>query len=203
MSNNTSLKEYNKARKDYLKKKKIVWGIICGLFVLSILLIKIFLGTLNIPNVFGYSKNKSRFYYVTINDNQIGVSYTLRHRLKIIPSLVNIDSYYLGNNYVNGNLNYYAHDEDQYLISIKSFNCYYQDKYRVECSKNSQEMKENFDTKYTHLKITHITNPYEVIYDEDFINDITSYINSKGQYDIEITAEYSHVETKIYFYLEK
>ena len=64
-------------------------------------------------------------------------------------------------------------------------------------------MKEKKDTKYTNLTITRTSNPYEEVYSGKFINDITPYIKERGVYCIEITAKYSLIETKVYFYFKR
>ena len=69
--------------------------------------------------------------------------------------------------------------------------------------KDSQEMKENNDTKYTNLKITRTNKPYEVVYDGKYINDITKYVKEKGIYAVTITAEYSNIDTDVTFYFAR
>lgn len=199
-----ALKEYNEINKDFKQKKRKKLIIILSILIFIVLIIKIFYGTININNIFGYSRSNARYYYVTVNDEQVKVSYNLRQRIPIIPYLINFDSYYLGNNYIEGNdSNTYYGKNDKYIIDINSFSCFSKENYQIECSKNTQTMKKNNDTKYKKLKITRITNPHEIIYNGNYINDISKYITKKGQYHIEITAKYSFIESKVYFYLEK
>lgn len=63
-------------------------------------------------------------------------------------------------------------------------------------------MKQNNDTKYTNLKIVRTSNPYEEIYNGKLVYDIAPYVEKKGTYYVEITASYSLIETKVYFYFK-
>ena len=200
----TAIKELHQTEielKKERKKKRIKTIIILFVFIL---IIKIFFGTLEIKNLFGYNPSKARYYKVTINNKQIPISYTAKHKLTIIPYLINFNTYYYGNNYIEGNSDgIYKVDKD-INIDINSFKCYTNDgKYQIECTKNTLFMKPNNDTKYTKLTITRTSNPYGVIYDGKYINDISSYITKKGSYHIEITAEYENMETKIDFPIQK
>ena len=61
----------NKIRK--ARKKKII--IITSLILIIITMIKIFFGTIQLYNIFGASPSIARYYYVTVNNKQIAVSY--------------------------------------------------------------------------------------------------------------------------------
>ena len=143
---------------------------------------------------------------MTVNEKQTPVSYVLKHKIPIIPFLVNFNSYYLGNSYIEENdSNYFLTDNSKnYIIDIDSYSCYSKNQnYQTECQYNKQNMKQNTDTKYTNLSITRTSNPYEKVYTGKYIDDITLYIKEKGQYHIEITAKYGLIETKVYFYIIK
>lgn len=197
--------EYAKTNNEYIKSTRKKFTIILIIVIFVIASIKFFWGTINLPNVFGYSSSNARYYIVKVNNKQVPVSYNHRHRIPIVPFLVNIDSYYLGNNYIEGydGFTFYDDNSDEYIISINSNSCFYQDKYQVECTKNTQNMKENNDTKYTNMKITRITNPHEIVYEGKVVKNIKTYLTQKGQYHVEITAKYGLNESKVYFYFEK
>lgn len=184
------------------RRKKIIK--LFSIIIIIVLIIKVFFGTIELYNVFGYSKSKARYYKVTINDKQVPVSYTLRHKVPIIPYLVNFNSYYLGNSYIKGqdNNTFKADGSSKYILNINSFSCYYDEKYLIECTNNGQYMKENNDTKYSNLKITRTSNPYNEVYNGKYIDDITPYVTTNGIYHIEITAKYGLIETKVYFYFD-
>ena len=191
---------------DEIKKarnKKIIKHSVIVITILAV--IKLFWGTIEIYNIFGYPANRTRFYKVTLNDEAITVNYNLMHTIPIIPFFINFNSNYLGGNQVVGDdddVNYYADGSKKYIIDISSYKCY-SNGYQVECKNSKQTMKKNNDTKYTNLKIVRTNNPYEELYNGIFIKDITSYIEEKGVYYIGITAKYSLVETEVFFYLKK
>ena len=187
----------------YHKTKKIKFLII-ALIVFAIIMIKIFFGVIEIPNIFGYPPSNARFYKVKINNEQISVSYDLKHAFPIIPFLIHFNSYYLGNSDIYGTDTgpfFKQNGSDKYIIDISSYSCYWKN-IQVECKNTKQEMKENKDTKYTNLTITRITNPYEIIYDGKYIDDFTNYVKEKGEYAVVITAKYGLTESKVYFYFE-
>ncbi len=200
-----ALKEYVESNREYINGAKRKFGIIFGIIVIILVAIKVFFGTINIPNIFGFPSSEARYYIVKVNDKQVPVSYNHRHRIPIIPFFVNLDSHYLGNNYIEGDYGFTFNDDNlnEYIVTISSNSCYYENKYQVECTKNTQDMKENTDTKYTNMKITRITNPHETVYDGKVLKDIKTYLTKKGQYHIEITAKYGLNESKVYFYFEK
>lgn len=191
----------NEIRSD--RKKKVFIGIL--LIIAIIILIKLIFGTIEINNIFGYPKNKARFYKLTMNDKTISVGYELTHKLPIVPFIVNLNSDYMGGNHIQDDedgVYFYPDDSEQYIIEIKSYSCYKGD-YQVECVYDNQNMKENYDTEYTNLKIVRTSNPYEEIYNGRFVNDITKFVEEKGVYYVGITAKYSNVETDVYFYFKR
>jgi hypothetical protein len=91
-------KEEDRLRKEYFEdvtklnsqikkefRKKLI--IIISITVIVILVIKIFLGTIEIYNPFGYPASKARFYKVRINDELVTVDYDLNQRISIVPFL--------------------------------------------------------------------------------------------------------------------
>lgn len=186
-----------------IKRRKIL--IISLIIILILIFIKIVFGTIEINNIFGYPASEARYYKVTVNEKQIPISYTLRHRIPIVPFFLNLNSYYLGNSYIVGDdsNSFLADDSKHYIININSYSCYSNNqKYQVECKNNKQPMQQNNDTKYTNLKIVRTSNPYEEIYNGKLVYDIAPYVEKKGTYYIEITASYSLIETKVYFYFK-
>ena len=185
------------------KNKKIL--IIVSIIFLFIIFIKLFLGTLDIPNIFGYPQNKVRFYKVSMNGETISTEYFLTQKIPVIPYLINLKSKTFGQNYVltdEDGTYFVAKELDKLIIDIESYSCYY-DKYQVGCKDSSDNMKKNNDTKYTRLIINRNSKPFKEVYNGKFINDITTYIKDKGVYGISITAEYAFVETEITFSIRK
>ncbi len=198
-----ALFEYQKLTKNlYREKRKKRLKVLLVIIIMGIMF-KIFFGTLEFNNFFEYSSSKGRYYKITVNEKQIPASYSLRHKIPIIPFLINFNSYYIGSSDIEGynNDNFFSFNtSEKYIIGIESFNCYYYD-LMIECKNNNQKMKKNNDTRYTSLIITTATKPYERVYEGKFIEDITPYVEKKGKYHIEITAKYRFFnEAKIYFY---
>lgn len=195
--------EMNKLDKEIRKARKKKIAIITSIIIIIIFAIKVFFGTIQLYNVLGAPPSKARYYNVTVNNKQVAVSYISTKKIPIIPFLVNFNSVYMGNSYIDGDdKGYYFYNDgsEKYIIDINSYSCYYEN-IQTECKNNKQNMKHNTDTKYTTLSITRTTNPYKKIYTGKYINDITSYIGENGIYHIEITAKYGLIEAKIYFYI--
>lgn len=193
--------EYAKTTNELYKERKKKFLIVSTGIIFIVLFIKIFFGTLEIYNIFGYPSSNARYYKVTVNDEQVAVSYVLRKRFPLIPYLINLNSTYLGNSYIKNtdNEQYYVNDSDKYIIDFESYNCYYND-VQIECKYNDQTMKKNNDEKPTKMIITRITNPHEEVYNGTYIEDITSYIREKGQYCIQIITKHGLVTSEVYFY---
>ena len=175
------------------RKKKIIY--ILSIIILIIVFIKIVFGAIYIPNVLKYPFNKTRFYKVTLNDELISSEYFLTQKLPIIPYLNTrmIDKIILIITYDGNGL-------DKFIIDIESYSCYYKG-HQTRCKDEKQNMEKNYDTKYTRLVIERTTKPAEIIYDGEFINDLTPYIKNRGNgiYVVTIYANYSFIETKVDF----
>lgn len=196
------MNELNQELKRERKIKKIINCCIVLLVLLLIIIIKMFFGTIEINNILGYPPSRSRFYKLTINGEPITTDYNLKHTIPVIPYFININSYHIGSSIIkedNDGTYFYPNNKEEYIIDIESFTCY-KEGLRVECKDENRELKETSDTKYTKLKITRTNNPYEEVYNGKYISNITKYVQEKGIYCVEVTAEYSLVETKINFY---
>jgi len=194
--------EMNQLNKEIKVERTIKTFIVCSIIIILVAIIKVFFGTIEINNLFGYPPSQSRFYKLSINNEIITTGYTLKHTIPVIPHLVNLNSYLIGSSNIiedKDGTYFYPNNSEKYIIDIKSYTCY-KEGYRVECKDQNREMKETTDTKYTNLTITRTNNPYEEVYSGEFKNDITSYVQEKGVYCVEVTAQYSLVETKVYFY---
>ena len=190
----------NEMRKD--RKKKII--IITSIVLVIIVVIKIFFGTIELYNIFGASPSNARYYKVMVNDKQVAVSYTSTNKIPLIPFLVNFNSVYLGNSNIEGDDTgnfFYKDGSDEYIMNITSYNCYYND-IQVECTNNEQKMKKNNDDKYPLLTITRTSNPYEIVYEGKYIENIAPYITTKGVYHIGITAKHGLTTDEVYFYFK-
>ena len=199
------LRELNNSTNMLINYNKRKFIVIMGVFLIIVIL-RVILGPLNIPNIFGYPSSSARYYKVLVNDEHIPVNYNLKHSIPIIPFIVNINSVYLGNNYVAGGNNdsLYVDYKDVMNLNINSYSCFSEKmNTQIECKYDNQITKENSDEKYTKLVMTKIGKEYGSAYNGEFIVDIAPYIKEKGRYHVEITAKHGLVETKIYFYVNK
>lgn len=203
--NKEILIEINKIDNEIKKQKKQKLFKLVIIILLIIIIIKLFFGTIEIYNIFGYPSNRTRFYKVTINNELNTVNYNLKHKIPIIPFLINFNSIYQGGNQIVKDLDdvyFYENNSEKYIIDISSYSCFYNN-YQVDCRESTQKMIKNDDTKYTNLKIIRTSNPYEELYNGKFITDITPYVIEKGVYYVGITAKYSLVETEVFFYFKR
>lgn len=200
-----ALREYIESSQQLQKERKKKFIIISSVIIVFVVIIKIFFGTIELYNVLGLPSSNGRYYKLTINGEQIGVAYTLKRKIPIIPYLINFNSVYLGNSDIVGNdtgPNFYSNGSENYTIKLNSYKCYYND-IQVECKTNDQTMKKVKDEKFKKMVITRISNPYgEVLYDGEMIENIAPYVKDKGIYHIGITSKYGLNESEIYFYFK-
>lgn len=195
--------EMNELDNEMRKTRKKMFIIIFSIIVIIIAIIKIFFGTIELYNIFGAPPSKARYYKVMVNDKQVAVSYTSTKKIPIIPFLVNLNSVYLGNSNIEGDDSsyFYSDGSDKYILDINSYSCYYND-IQVECINNKQKMKKNDDDKYPLLTITRTSNPYEVVYEGKYTENIAPYVTKKGVYCIGITAKHGLTTDEVYFYFK-
>ena len=98
---------------------------------------------------------------------------------------------------------------DKILLNITGYNCFLKvgDKEsQTSCADyNHKIMKEIENLKFTKMKImggseVGITN--DLIYDGDYVNDLTNIITKKGKYQIEINLEHKPISSVLIFILE-
>ncbi len=204
-SKRDALSELNKSNivlsKERKRKVMIFFLVIIGI----ILAIKIFFGTIELNNIFGYPSNNARFYELNVNETKVNVSYQTKQQIPLIPFLINLNSYYLGYSKVNNDIgsDFVADDSKDYLININSYKCYSESGYQVECKKINQTMKLSNNVQYKKMIITRTTKPLEEVYNGKYINDITKYVDDKGVYCIQIYVKHSLVTDELYFYFRK
>lgn len=196
-------KEYFKSENEYRKRKKRKIIILIIAISIVILIIKLTVGNLYIDSPISYAEN--RRYDVWVDDDLMGVEVTDTYQRTLIPYFLYYRAYWnewytVDSHYV---INYYADfEENQFILNVKSYSCYsHLSTNQVGCRDGNsyQEKIENNDTVYA-LKITDSTHyPYKVVYDGDFIHDISPYIAENSVYYIDITASYKHVKSVISF----
>lgn len=210
-----ALKEFNIVREEAKKEKFanffrnliFITAIVIGLVVLF----RIFFGTIEIHNPFGYEKN--RFYQVTWNEKTVTVWNSEHNRIPLIPWLVyfNSNSFHVYRGELENLLD--LEEADRYMLTIKSYSCHDEKlEKRIQCKSEENHVKEiKQDTIYT-LKIDKRTyNPptedkeeswdVETIYEGPFIEDVTKYIEDGAEYYFLITGKYGTVITESHFYI--
>lgn len=195
------LAEYNSTIKGIKKQKKKSFLI----FLILLILFKVIIGTIEINSPLEYSKN--RLYKITLNETSITYQVTNHHRVFIIPYFLYWNSYYLNTYYgVDNDAVYYINpEESKYILNIESYSCFSKNKDRqVGCQVEDNFHKiQNEDTVYTNLFIRKNGRKEKIFYDGKLINDITPYIQEKGEYYIRIDAEYKNTSSKLEFFIER
>lgn len=210
-----ALKELNVAREEAKKERfsNFFRVSISIIFILSvfIILFRLFIGTIELNNPFGYEKN--RFYEVTFNSQTVTVYASEHNRFAIIPWIVYFNSRtnntYLGKKETMSEIE----EAKQYILKVNSYSCYDENlKKRVKCEDKENHFKGvNKDTTY-YLKIEKRTyNPatdlkdeswnVNYIYDGPFIEDVTKYIENGAEYRFLITSKYGTVTAEFDFYI--
>jgi hypothetical protein len=179
-------------------RKKRVLKIILPIIMLFILF-KMFIGEihLNLPIYYNH-----RLYEVTVNEELVNVCIDEYRKKTIIPFIIY-------NNYVG--LHCFHQDNveektnifnkgDEIHITINSFECFNLTNDKMSCYPNYKNLtkKEAKDIKYS-LRIVRNYKGETVIYDGDFIDDITNYFVEKGTHSISIIAEHGNVKSIVSF----
>jgi hypothetical protein len=197
--NKEVLKELNKSitERKKEKKQKVIKIIILIIVIFS--LFKIFIGEINLglPIYYNY-----RLYNVTLNEKLITVCVDEYRKIPIIPFIIN-------NDYVD--LHCFHQDEegtktrpfnkgDTIYITINSFECFNSiNNGKTSCYPyNNQRKKETNDTEYS-LIIKRAGGAEKVMYNGDFVNDITDYFSEEGVYSISMIAKYRNVKSVVSF----
>lgn len=196
------LQEADRVLKKYKKKKIIVT---LTIITLVVAFIKIFFGTIEIYNPFGYPSTSSKFYKVSVNNELTNSHYTVKHTIPLIPFLVHFDSYYMGNSDVrddleNDKLN--IKEPNKVIIGIEEYKCFSKDMHRIECKNIHQKMEKTNEEKIKSMVITKISNPHGEVYNGKYMKDISKYVKDKGIYHIQIVVGHSLTRTKVYFYIQ-
>ena len=99
---NELMSEMSQLNREIVSSRRKKFAIVSIVLVLLIIFIKTVFGTIQIYNVFGYPRDRIRFYKLTVNDKAISVDYNLNHNIPIVPFLINFSSNYVGSNDIKG-----------------------------------------------------------------------------------------------------
>ncbi len=181
-----------------MKYKKII--IIIFSFSLLALIIKLFFGQISIKLTIPFDNPT---YRVLINDSEVGLDIETQKKNIIIPSLINIC--YKSWFYLNGESELLLNFGEPIILSVSSYQCYSDitgELKITQCnSDNSNKTLQEIDNvEYYKLKImggSTIGISNTVIYEGDYVNDITDFLKSPGIYQIIIYARHNNYESQI------
>ena len=181
------LKDSEKASKKETFKRNVIAFII---IVIVITTFKIFVGIIDVKALFYHNA-----FSLEINDVTIGLTSKQQLSKDLIPFLARYYNTYENKFFPGDNFKdvYEIEKNDNYLIKINTYECFYQIRgNKTNCENSGTKQIEILNVKYQ-LKILQNN---EVLYDGDFIEDITPYIN-KGKYDIILTHKSNDITTTL------
>lgn len=195
----------NNIRKDRVRVtlKRFLALIITFSIIIGLLLLRGKYGPLNIESTsltflgIDFEKPYSPIYRVTVNDEAINFKYINDKSYPLIPYFVyfhNIDS---SNDNVKNTIKY----SRSMILDISATLCRSKDANGdyVDACYYSNPIYEDVKTDIKNIKITSNDN---VIYSGIFNNDLSTYINNKGIYNIEVVSNYNNVKTTLIFDVE-
>lgn len=197
-----ALLNYNKAVKIDRNHRKKKWIQISMIVIIVIIIFKCTIGMLELTNPFAYNKN--RLYEVKLNNTLVTVNATDRHRIPLIPYFIYLNTYHTTIYYGMDDPHQITGADNKYILDVKSYKCYSKNtKTPIGCSSTDNYLvkKSVMDTTYTNLYIRKNGKPERVMYNGKMLDDISPYIQEKGYYYIQITAQYKNVTTNITFQL--
>lgn len=204
--------EYFKSVQELKEERKSKFLYILAIILFIIIAIKLIVGEIVIPIPFEYKDNK--LYEVFLNDTTISVEVTDKKKTKIIPYFLSFEQYH--HTMYRGTIDivYDLEKSDYYKLKINSYDCYAEMPSLKENEKIDYKISCNTDNENLTKKLRNgieyklfIRRTYKgketVLYDGEFIEDISQYLTGKGSHYIRITETNKNVESTISFYLEK
>ncbi len=193
------------ATREYKKEKRRMVLTILGVLVVFVGVVKIFFGTIEINWLFPYPTNRGRAFDVTVNGEQVKSACRINKRITIIPYLIyfNNKSSSYSTKFSENQKGQYEEKTDKYIMNVKSYSCHSKRTgVQFECTHEDRELREKDDTEYIGLKIQNVNSDI-IIYEGEFINDISEYIKNEGEYRVVITVRYEKLLTDVSFNIKK
>lgn len=195
----------NNVRKDRIRitLKRFLTLIIIFSIIIGLLLLRGKYGPLNISSTsltflgIDFEKPYSPIYRITINDEATSFRYINDKSYPLIPYFVyfhNIDS---SNDDVKNTIKY----NSNMMLDISATLCRSKDTKGnyVDACYYSKPIYENVKINIESIKITSNNN---IIYNGIFNNNLSTYINNSGIYNIEVVSNYNNVKTTLIFDVE-
>ena len=198
-----ALEDYNKAKNELINKKKRkikILLILFGIILVILIFIRIIFGRLYFSLPYTYY-NKSNEYKFYVNGKHENISFEDYKDVPVIPGVlyfrrINLGGWYNVETY---DKNLFFEDE-KIIFDFKVNECYtHTDNIRINCDSFDEKLiRKEIKPKFTRLFIRKNGRKETVMYDGEYISDISQYVKEKGYYYIEIWTEYEGVETKLY-----
>lgn len=197
-----ALRDYNLAKNDLKRRKykkiKIIL-ILLGIVLAILIVVRVVFGRLyfSLPYI---DYNKSIEYKFFMNGEHKNIAFEDYEDTPIIPGVLYFRRTNLG---VWWNMSKYDEDllfvDENIILDFESSECYtHTDKIRVMCdATNDKLIKKEVKPKFKSIFIRKNGGKNKVMYDGEYISDISPYVKEKGYYYIEIWAEYECVDTKL------
>lgn len=181
------LKDSEKALKNDRFKRNTIAFII---MILAITIFKVLIGTINVKALFYHNA-----FNLEINNIPVGITSKQELSKDFIPFFARYYNTYENKFFPGDNFKdiYEIKKDNSYLIKINTYECFYQIRgNKTNCENSGTKQIEVLNVKYQ-LKILQNN---EVLYDGDFIEDITPYIK-EGKYDIILTHKSNDITTTL------
>lgn len=197
-----ALRDYNLAKNDLKRRKykkiKIIL-ILLGIVLAILIVVRVVFGRLyfSLPYI---DYNKSIEYKLFMNGEHKNIAFEDYEDTPIIPGVL---YFRRTNRGVWCNMSKYDEDllfvDENIILDFESSECYtHTDKIRVMCdATNDKLIKKEVKPKFKSIFIRKNGGKNKVMYDGEYISDISPYVKEKGYYYIEIWAEYEGVDTKL------
>jgi hypothetical protein len=194
----TEFYNLRKPRRKELIIKIIKWSTI---IMIPIIVFKFLIGTITIS----YILHRNRLYSVTVNKHDVTLDVLEIKTIHIVPFIADLKLFYKGGFYTDDFSSVVNIKQGEpSIIDVKSYKCFVvmnNTKTQSGCDSEVDTINELTNDTSFDLFIRETRTNGEVVYNGEFINDISSYLIKKEQYYVEITGKYNSTESRIVFWI--
>jgi hypothetical protein len=180
------------------KKRKIIY------MLLPIIVITLFIvgGIFSVVEmVKTFERGMYHYYELTLNDENIYIEYEQNFHKVIIPIIyVQEESKYFDSTETVGDYSNIIFAQEKYILNLKEYECINNDKgnnVKVSCGHDALSETKN-EVRLINTKMN-IAYQNKIIYEGDFIPDVTKYIKEPGKYIFNIKNTRKEITTNITF----